>query len=121
MQPDSTLMYATRCLHSPPGSATECSPQEPARKQVHFDLTDDLGDTLPLPANLACFLGDATNEQFNVPCPPAPSTISSPWPPSNSSDQHCANPTGGAQLKTALLHQASLWLPVKPDPDVEVH
>ena len=66
--PDSTLMHSTECPHSPPGSVTECSTQGPTKKQVCFDLTKDLGDTLPLPNDLAHFLGDTTDEQINAAC-----------------------------------------------------
>ena len=83
MLPDSTLMHTAGCPHSPPGSATECSPQGPARKWVHFDLTEDLADTPPLLADLAHFLGDATDEWIGAPCPPAPSAMSSLRPPNN--------------------------------------
>ena len=87
--------------HSPPGSATECSTPGSPKKQVCFDLTKDLGDTLPLLAGLAHSLGGTTDEWIDAPCPPASSTMNSPWPPSPSSDQHHDTPTGGAQPKTS--------------------
>ena len=74
MQPDSTVKHTTEHPHSPPGSATECSPQGPARKQVCFNLTEGLGDTPPLPADLAYSLGDATDEWVDASQPPTP------WP-----------------------------------------
>ena len=77
MQPDSTLMHTTGCPHFPQGSSTECSPQGPARKQICFNLTDDLGDALPLPADLVSFLGDAADEWINSSHPPAPSAMRS--------------------------------------------
>ena len=108
-------MHPAGCPHSPPGSGTECLPQVPAQKQVHFDLNNVLGDTPPLPTDLASFLGDATDKQINVPCPSAPSTMSS----SMTSIMPTLQEAPGQRL--APLHLASLWLLVKPGPDVEVH
>ena len=76
MWPDSALTHSEGCPHSPPGSVTECLPQGPTKKQVHFDLTKDLGDMLPLPDDLTCFLGDTTDEQIDTPHPPAPLAMS---------------------------------------------
>ena len=58
---------ATGCLCSLPGSAAESYLQGPTRKQVHFDLTKDMNDTPPLPADFAHFLGGATDEQIDAP------------------------------------------------------
>ena len=58
MWPDSALIHTAGCPHSPPGSVTECLPQGPAKKQVYFDLTEDLGDTQPLPNHLVHILED---------------------------------------------------------------
>ena len=70
------------------------------RKQVQFELGDDLGDSLPLPADLASFLGGATDELPNTPHPPAPSTRSSMRPSSSGDNRCCNTPTGEAQPKT---------------------
>ena len=83
MWPGSTLIHATGCLHSPPGSVRVCLSQGPTKKQVCFNLTKDLDKTLPLPADLACFLGDVTDEWIDGPCPPAPLSLSSLRWPSN--------------------------------------
>ena len=48
----------------------------PQKKQDCFDLTKDLGDTSPLPNDLAHFLEDV-NEQIDAPCLPAPLSMSS--------------------------------------------
>ena len=101
MQPDCGLTHATGCPCSPPGSGTEYLPQGSTLKQVWFDLTIDLGSTPWLPTDLASFLGDATDEQINSPCPPAFSAKSSPWSCSDGSDQCCAKPMGGTQPKTS--------------------
>ena len=78
MWSDSTLMYDAGCPHSPPGSVTEYSPKGPTKKHVHFELTQDLGYTLPLPDDLACYLGDPTDEWTNGPQLPDPLDTSSP-------------------------------------------
>ena len=76
--PESALMHAATCPHSLPGSTTECLPQGHTRKQVCFDLTEDLGSALLLPTDLAHFLGDTTDKHVDTPHPPAPSAMSSP-------------------------------------------
>ena len=77
MWPDSTLMQTTGCPHSPPGSVMECLPQGPKKKQVCFEPTKGLDNTLPLPNDLAYFLEDPTDEQTNASHLPAPSVTSS--------------------------------------------
>ena len=72
--------HSDACHRMPPipcQDQPQCSPQGPARKHVCFDLTEDLGDTLPLPIDLAYLLGDAIDEWIDAPCPPAPSAMSS--------------------------------------------
>ena len=49
-----TSPFLTRISH-------RCSSQGPTRKQVPFNLTEDLGDTPLLPAGLAHFLGNGDN------------------------------------------------------------
>ena len=98
--PDSTLMDATECPHSPPGSVMEYLPQGPPKKQVCFNLTEDLGDTPPLSNDLVPFLGDPTDEWNEAPCPPAPLVTSSLGQPCNDDGQCHDTPMGGAQPKT---------------------
>ena len=63
------------------------------RKKVYVDLTKDMGETLPLPTNLDCFLGDGTYEQMNAPCPPAPLAMRFL--------RHCDSPMGVKNKPTA--------------------
>ena len=117
-QPDRALMHATGCPHSPPGSVTECLPQGPMRKQVHCNLTKDLDDTLPLPADLAHFLGDATDEHIDASCPPAPLVKSY----QAMVIAHSVTPLWEDPSQRPIqLHQTCLQLPVKPGLDAEVH
>ena len=106
MWPESALMHATGHSCSPPGSATECSPQDPTRKQVWLNLANDLGDTPSLCADLASFLGGTTDEWINASHPPAPSATSSWRPPCDGGDQHHATPMGGAQPKTGTAQSS---------------
>ena len=112
---DSTPMHATGCL-IPCQDQPQCSPQGPTRKQVCSDLINDLGDKLPLPTDLAHFLGDTTDERINAPHPPALSTTSSPWLPTNSSDQHHANPMRGAWPKTDTALSSKLMAASQAEP-----
>ena len=70
------------------------------RKQVQFDLDNDLGDMQPLPAYLISFLGDATDEWTNASIHLPPSAMSSLRSSSNGDSQHHAIPLGGAWPKT---------------------
>ena len=80
-----------------PRSTLKCLPPNPAPKQVQFDLADDLGDTLQLPADLASFLGEgATNVCSNALCLPAPSVTSTPMLLKRDKDQSCSTSNGGA-------------------------
>ena len=108
MQPDSAPMHTTGCPHSLPESATEFLPQGLTRKQVCFNLTEDLGDTLPSPADLAHFLGDDTDEWMYGLCPPALSAMSSPRPPSNGDNQCHGTPMGGSWPKTSTAASSKL-------------
>ena len=112
MQSDSALIHATGCPHSPSGSVTECLPQSPAKKQVHFNLTRDLGNTPPLPNDLACFFGDTTDEQIDAPCPPSSYVMSSLRLSCNSDDQCHDTPWEEPGQRPVPLHGTSLWLPV---------
>ena len=68
------------------GSATVnvCHLMTPQGNRSLLTLPEDLGDTPPLPTDLACYLEDATDEQIDTSHPPVPSATSSPRPPSNS-------------------------------------
>ena len=64
-----------------PDALTHCQvqlqsdcPPGPMKKQVWFDLSNNLGDMLPLPADLVRFWGSATDEWSNVPAPTAMSS-----------------------------------------------
>ena len=73
------------------------------KKQVHFNLTEDLADITPLPADLACFLGDPNDEQTDGSCPPIPLVTSSMLWPHNGDGQYHDTHIGGAQLKTYTI------------------
>ena len=96
MWPDCALMHATGCSHSLPGPVMECLPWGHTKKQVHFNLTEDLGGTLPLPDDLAHFLEDPTGEWTDAAHPPSPLTTSSPRQPHDSDGQCHDTPMGGA-------------------------
>ena len=53
-------------------------PQSVCPRALQGNSSEDLGDTPPLPADLAHFLGDATDEQIDAACLPALSALEFP-------------------------------------------
>ena len=92
-------------------------PQGPTKKQVHFNLTEDLGNTPPLSPDLAHFLGHITDKQIDAAHPPVPSSMSFPRPPSDGKNQHHDTSWEDPSQRPIPPCQTSLGLPVKPGPD----
>ena len=104
--------HATRCPHSLPGSAPESLPQGPMRKQVQFDLGDNLRDMVLLLADLASFLGSATDKRATV---SAPTSMSSQC---HDTSAHGAQPKTSTTASRKLM--AASWAlascSTSPDP-----
>ena len=77
--------------HPPPlpEPMDECPPKDPLKKQVRFNLDNDVGDDPSLPTDLATFLGDTAEEWNNTLSPFAPLTMDLPQLPHGNGHQQC--------------------------------
>ena len=122
VQPEIVPTSTARHLGSLPRSTLKCFPPDPATKQVQFDLSDNLGDTPQLPADLASFLEEDITNKWN--------DAQHPLPPQ--SQAHRCFQRGiqtsdvpplleEPSLRPALSHQPDPQLPVGPSPDIVQH
>ena len=102
-------MYAKACHIPLQQPVVEVSPKGPVKKQVRFNLDDDLGDDPLLPTHLATFLeGNAGNEQDNAPSPSPPLIVDPPQPPCDEGHQCHPTCSGGAQPKFTAKPMAAV-------------
>ena len=62
---DSTPRHTIGHPHCPLRLLAEFLPLAPAQKQVQFDLSEDLGEALSLPTDLANFLGEDSTDEWD--------------------------------------------------------
>ena len=98
--------------HPPPTQEPidECPPKDPVKKQVRFNMDEDLGENPTLPMDLTTFLKEGTaKEQDNAPSPSVPLTVD-PWQLPHNDGQQC-HPTymGGASPKVPVIPSATAW------------
>ena len=108
--------------HLPPlqKPMNECPPRKQKKKQVWFDVDEDLGHNPTLPTDLTTFLlGDTAKEWDNIPSPSPPLPMDPPQPPHRNGHQ-CypkkAHPKVSAQPSAAAQSQSKSWLKGMPDP-----
>ena len=95
------------------------------KKQIRFDVDEELGDDPTLPPGLTLFLAEGmAKEQDDAPSCLTPMPVDSPWPPPSKGPLHHSDCTGGAwpkvptKLSTAQLRS---WSRPKGGPDLVNH